>query len=199
MIRRDRYSRTVALLKVAFPLAALALLSTLFLLSRAMETDTAIPFADKEIQDRLRDQQITGPFFSGSTPDGDQIAFAAEKLITVGGRVGTNRAEDVIASLQTAQGATFQLRADMVELDIAANSAEMTGDVSMVTSTGYRITTAQLNAQVSALDITAPGEIIATGPLGDLTAGKMRVFSPNEGDSTQMLFSNGVKLVYTPK
>lgn len=198
MIARDRHSRTIALLKVAFPLAALALLSTLFLLSRAIETETAIPFADKEIQDRLRDQQITGPFFSGSTPDGDNISFSAQRLITLEGRVGTNRAEGATASLETAGGAKFDVEADIVELDIAANMAALTGNVSMVTSTGYHVNTEQLNTLVSTLDITAPEKVTVDGPLGTLVAGKMRVFSPNQGDSTQMLFSGGVKLVYTP-
>lgn len=198
MMRPDRYSRTVALLKVAFPLAALALLSTLFLLSRAMDTETVIPFADKEIQDRLRDQQITGPFFSGTTVDGDQMSFAAEKLITERDRVGTNRAEGVLAKMQTAQGATFQLQADVVEIDIAGDTALMTGDVSMNTSTGYLINTAQLNALISTLDVTAPQKIEATGPLGTFTAGRMRVFSPKDAAGTQMVFSSGVKLVYMP-
>lgn len=198
MIRRDRYSRTIALLKVLFPLAALALLSTLFLLARAMETETVIPFADKEIQDRLRDQQITGPFFSGTTSGGDQMSFSADKLITLRDSVGTNQAEGVLAKLETAEGATFQLQADMVEIDIAGNMAEMTGDVSMATSTGYRVNTARLTSLISTLDVTAPEQVEATGPLGTFTAGTMRVFSPNDAGGTQMVFSRGVKLVYTP-
>ena len=197
-IRRDRHSRTIALLKVLLPLAALALLSTLFLVSRAMDPDTAIPFAEKEIQDRLRDQQITGPFFSGSTADGDQMSFSAGKLVTLQGRMGANRAEDITASLKTAAGATFQLVADVAELDISANTAELSGAVSMVTSTGYRINTERLTARISELDVTAPGAVAASGPIGTLTSGNMRVFSPKQGKTTQMIFSGGVKLVYTP-
>jgi lipopolysaccharide export system protein LptC len=198
MMRPDRYSRTVALLKVAFPLAALALLSTLFLVARAMNTETVIPFADKEIQDRLRDQQITGPFFSGTTQDGDQMSFSADKLITLRDAVGTNRAEGVTAQMQTAQGATFQLQADVVELDIADGAALMTGDVSVVTSTGYLVNTARLTSLISTLDLTAPETVDAKGPLGTFTAGTMRVFSPKDVSGTQMIFSGGVKLVYLP-
>ncbi|UWR26448.1 LPS export ABC transporter periplasmic protein LptC [Sulfitobacter sp. S223] len=188
----------VALLKVAFPLAALALLSTLFLLSRALDTDTPIPFADVEIQERLRDQQITGPFFSGATTGGDQMSFSAEKLVTLPGRVGGNRAENVLATLEAVDGATFKLQADVAELDIGANTAVLNGDVIMDTSTGYHINTARLTAMISDLDVATDGEVLASGPLGELTAGKMRVFKPNPTDSTQMLFSDGVKLVYTP-
>lgn len=199
MIAQDRYSRMVSLLKVALPLAALALLSTLFLLARAMNTDTAIPFADVEIQERLRDQQITGPFFSGTTETGDQMSFSADKLITLQDSIGTNRAEGVKATLETAQGASFELKADVAELDIAGNSANLTGAVSMTTSTGYRVQTEQLTSNISTLDVTAPQAVEATGPVGTFTAENMRIFSPNDGENTQMLFSGGVKLVYTPK
>lgn len=196
--RADRYSRTVALLKVAFPLAALALLSTLFLVSRAMDTATVIPFAEKEVQERLRDQQITGPFFSGSTGNGDQMSFSAQKLVTLPGRIGANRAEDVTARLETAEGNTFQMQADVAELDVADDTALLSGDVLMVTSTGYRINTETMTALLSRLDVRSAGEVAANGPLGKLTAGNMRVFSANEEQDTQMLFSGGVKLVYTP-
>ena len=198
MIARDRYSRMVSLLKVAFPLGALAILSTLFLLARAMETDTPIPFADIEIQERLRDQKITGPFFSGTTQTGDQMSFSAKKLLTPQGNVGTNRAEEVKATLETTKGAIFELEADVAELDIAGNAANLSGAVSMATSTGYRITTEQITSQISTLDVRAPEMVEATGPLGTFTAGNMRIFSPNDAETTQMLFSGGVKLVYTP-
>lgn len=85
-MKGDRHSRVVSWLKVLFPLIALALLSTLFLLSRAIEPQAVIPFADKEVQERLRDQQITGPFYSGTTADGDLISFSAEKLTTPAAR-----------------------------------------------------------------------------------------------------------------
>jgi len=198
MIARDRYSRTVAWLKVAFPLAALALLSTLFLLSRAMQTETALPFADKEIQDRLRDQQITGPFFSGTTADGDQISFAAQTLVTLEGGVGTNRAEDVTAKMTSTGGAIFDLTAQIAELDIAGDSALLTGDVVMTTSQGYQLMTEEMTSHVDSIDVTAPDQVTATGPLGNLVAGNMRIFTPKNAESMQMLFSNGVSLVYTP-
>ena len=42
----DRYSRMIAFLKVLLPLMALALLSTLFLLSQNTEPMASIPFAE---------------------------------------------------------------------------------------------------------------------------------------------------------
>ena len=198
-MQADSYSRMVALLKVLFPLAALALLSTLFLLSRAVDPGSAIPFADKEVQDRLRDQQVTGPFFSGTTTDGDQLSFFAETLATPAGRVGTNLAEGVEAKVETSSGAQFEMQAKSAEFNVAKDRADLKGDVLLTTSTGYRILTNLLTSEISALSISSPGPVEATGPAGRLTAGSMNIAPGNGKNATQLVFTNGVKLIYTPQ
>lgn len=195
----DSYSRWVSWLKVLLPLAALGLLSTLFLLSRAIDPETVIPFADKEIQDRLRDQQVTGPFFSGTTAEGDLISFSAEILKTPDGRTGANRAEDVTVEVVIIGGAKINVVAAMSEFDIANDLAELTGDVVITTSTQYRIVSEKLSSQLSVLNLQSPGPVEATGPAGHLNAGSMLMTSSEDGKPAQLIFTNGVKLVYTPK
>lgn len=197
-MRPDRYSRWIAWLKVAFPLAALGLLSTLFLLSRSIDPGSAIPFADKEIQDRLRDQQITAPFFSGSTADGDQLSFSAVKMTTPQGQTGANTAEKVVARIELATGAQITILSDEAEFDIAQDHASLQGNVNIRTSTGYEITTQTLTSEMSSLWIEAPNALTARSPIGDLTAGAMTLSLPNSSDNAQLLFTNGVKMVYVP-
>lgn len=197
-MRPDGHSKLVSWLKVALPLAALALLSTLFLLSRAIDPDAAIPFANKDIQERLRDQQVTGPFFSGTTTDGDQMSFSAVTLKTPLGQTGANEAEKVLARVTTASGVRMTLQADVARFDIARDRAELEGNVSLISSSGYRIASKKLVALMSTLDVTSPGPVRADGPIGKLDAGMMTLRKPSEGDNTQLLFTNGVKLVYSP-
>lgn len=195
----DRYSRLIVWLKVLLPLAALALLSTLFLLSRVIDPETVIPFAEKEIQDRLRDQQVTGPIYYGTTADGDEISFAAEKLTTPPGTTGANAAEEVAVTLDLSSGTTITLNANRGQFDIAGNVADLNGDVIITTSTGYRVTSDQLITQLSQLDVTSPGPVAATGPFGTLDAGGMTLSKRKDDATTQLVFTNGVKLIYTPK
>ncbi|AXI44682.1 hypothetical protein C1J03_00730 [Sulfitobacter sp. SK012] len=197
-MRPDSHTRTVTWLKVAFPLAALGILSTLFLLSRTIDTESAIPFADKEIQERLRDQQVTAPFFSGSTADGDQLSFSAVKLTTPSGQLGANEAEGVLARIETADGNRIKVQANMARFDIAADMADLEGDVVLETSSGYRMTTRTLTSQMSSFEINAPDAVHAVGPLGVLDAGSMTIKTPQAGENVQLIFNNGVKLVYTP-
>lgn len=195
----DRHTRLVALLKVAFPLMALGLLSTLFLLSRQNDPDAAIPFADKEIQDRLRDQQVTGPFFSGTTADGDQISFSANRLTSPSGQDGANRAETVNARLRPTKGAEITINAEQADFDISEDRADLTGDVVITTADGYRLTSDLLTSELSTLRIVSPGPVEGTAPGGTLTAGAMTLEKDGATNSAQMNFTRGVKLVYTPR
>jgi lipopolysaccharide export system protein LptC len=194
----DRHSRVILWLKVGLPLIALGILSTLFLLSRSVDPGRSIPFADVEVQARLRDQQVTAPVFSGATAKGDEITFQADRLTTPAGTTGANMAQDVRLRLRLIEGTQLALVATQAEFDLGADRMALKGDVIISTSSGYDITTDLVSARISKVDITAPGGISARTPAGHLTAGAMRIHSPTDG-SAQILFSNSVKLLYRPK
>lgn len=194
----DRYSRMIALLKVLLPLMALALLSTLFLLSRNIDPMASIPFAEAEVNERMRDQQITGPFFSGSTEQGDQISFSAGEIGVADGN-GRVTANDVSAQIDLSSGARLVFFADLGEVDIANDTSILSGKVLITTSTGYKINSERLVSAMTSLNIESPNEIIAEGPLGTFSAGSMRLALSEKTKSTQMVFTNAVKLIYDPK
>lgn len=198
-MRGDRYSRMVAWLKVALPLAALGLLSTLFLLSRVVDPTESIPFADTEVQDRLLNQQISGPYYSGTTASGDKIAFVAEKVVTPNGLTGANRAEDVFVKIEMVSGTTMNVTSKRARVNVGQDVADLTGNVVITTSQGYIITSEALIARIAALDLRSPDTVFATTPAGELTAGSMRLMSPEPNTPAQLVFTNGVKLIYQPK
>lgn len=195
----DRYTRLISWLKVLFPLMALALLSTLFLISRAIDPGQAIPFAEKEIQDRLRDQQITAPFFTGASAQGDELTFYADVLTTPDGQIGSNRAENIRASIKTADGASYRLQSNEAEIDLAKDYVDLTDDVVIMTSSGYRMTSDHMTSGLSSLSLESPGPVYGTAPEGTLEAGAMTVSQPENGGPTQLFFTNRVKLIYKPK
>lgn len=194
----DRYSRMIAWLKVLLPLMALALLSTLFLLSRSVDPMASIPFAEAEIQERLRDQQITGPFFSGSTSHGDQISFSAGKMGT-GQSNGATIAQDLSAQIDLASGARIVFFADTGSVNMVDDTSVLSGNVLITTSSGYKINSDQLISTMSSLNVESPDKVVAEGPLGALTAGSMQLMTPENAENAQLIFTNGVKLIYDPQ
>jgi lipopolysaccharide export system protein LptC len=193
----DSYSRLVGILKVALPIVALALLSTLFLLSDRIEIGSSIPFAEGEITERVDAQQVTGPVFAGATSSGDLITFKADQLVQDGS--DGNRAVNVSARVTFTNGGQVAMVSDSGTFHIETDEARMKGNVLIESSTGYVMRTDLITAQLSELEVIAPGEVRATGPAGDLTAGAMEITTRGEGGNAQLLFTGGVKLVYDPK
>ncbi|MEL6588071.1 MAG: hypothetical protein AAFQ50_15700, partial [Pseudomonadota bacterium] len=72
MVADNTHSQLVSGAKVILPVIALVTLSTLFLLARTVDPDDAIPFADVNVSERARDQQLTQPKFSGVSSDGTE-------------------------------------------------------------------------------------------------------------------------------
>lgn len=195
----DRYSRAVAWLKVALPLAALGILSTLFLLSRVVDPTQSIPFANTEVQDRLLNQRVSGPYYSGTTADGDRIAFVANSVVTPNGFTGASDADDVFVKIDLADGGTVNVTSNAASIDVAKDISDLTGNVVITTSSGYVVTSEAITARVTILDVRSPDTVFADTPAGELVAGSMHLSTPEPNAPAQLNFTNGVKLIYLPK
>lgn len=194
----DRYSRTVAYLKVLLPLTALALLSTLFLISRGIDTEAVIPFAQKEIEERMRGQQVTAPFFSGTTSQGDQIMVTASTARPGSSSGSGATAIDLQAEIRMATGGQMTLASESGSVYPDQDRALFKGNVILTSADGLVVETEELESALSAVSAESPGPVRATGPMGVLTAGQMLVRAESEGAPVQLLFKNRVKLVYDP-
>jgi len=193
MFGDEGYSQFVGLLKVTLPLAALALMSTVFLFARAPSPDSAIPYA--EIEDIAREPRLSGPQLSGVADDGS--------IITVGARSakpqdGILIVEALTAHIAAADGTTIDIRAGSGEIDNARNSARLTGLTNLQTSNGYQMETSGLRADLTTGRIVSEGALEVQAPFGDLTAGQLIIETPDQASGQVMLFQNGVRLVYWP-
>ena len=193
----DPYSRMVGYLKVILPLIALGLLSTLFLVSDRIEPGSSIPFADGEIARRITGQQVTRPLFTGATEAGDLVTARAAEIVKAG--PGQNRANSLSTLIELTSGGEVVLVADEGLFRIGSDLADLAGNVLIEDATGFRMRTDTLTTRLSVLDIVAPGEVRATGPAGNLTAGSMHMSRQTDASGVQLLFTGGVKLIYDPK
>ena len=194
----DRYSRMIAFLKVLLPLAALALLSTLFMISRGVNTEAVIPFAEHEIEERMRGQQITAPYFSGTTSQGDEITVTAS-IARPGGPTSPPVATDLVAVIRMADGGRLTLSSDSGEVHLDKDTVNFIDNVEITSAAGLLVTTDLLNATLSGISADSPGPVRAIGPIGTLNAGTMQLRTKTQGGPLHMLFNNRVKLVYDPK
>ncbi|MEM8654451.1 MAG: hypothetical protein AAGF36_06870 [Pseudomonadota bacterium] len=193
----DGYSKLVAWLKVVLPLTALALLSTVFLLSRNIDPMTAVPLAEAEIEERLIGQQITAPFFSGTSTSGDRISVSAGTMATATGH--HNAATDLAAHIDLTGGTRVVLFSDRGAFDMGVGASSLEGNVVITTSTGYKLNSEELLTDFERMTVESPGPVTGTGMTGTLEAGRMRLEKTEDGDNAHLIFTNGVKLVYRPE
>ena len=108
------HSRIVAVLKVALPLARRSILSTLFLFSRSIDPEDAIPYAQVDVEDRLREPRMTDAGYSGMTPDGAALTLTAAEA-----KPGTDggSASGLQGQLETADGARTEIAAISARID----------------------------------------------------------------------------------
>jgi len=194
----DLRSRMVALFKVLLPLAALAILSTLFLLSRSIDPTAKIPFAENEMADRMRDQQVTAPFFSGTTAEGDEIIVSAS-LARPGGDGTPAEATNLSARLMMADGVEITLTSDMGTFAVGDNIATFQGNVEITSSQGILVQTDTLRTTLNSIAASTPGTVTGTTPFGNFVAGRMQLNELSDGGPLHMVFNDGVKLIYDPK
>lgn len=196
----DGWSRAVGWLKVALPLTALGLLSTLFLVSNRIDPETAIPYSTVDVESRVREPRLTKPAYSGTTADGATITMQAAEArpATTPGSLST--AVDVTAILTSPSGQRTDIRSETASLDVVTNLLRLTGDVQIDSSAGYQVKTAALDADLANSAFTSDVPVQATGPTGTINADSMSLTPDPNGDGTYLLVFNGrVKLVYQPK
>ncbi|MFC3613551.1 hypothetical protein ACFORG_07235 [Lutimaribacter marinistellae] len=194
----DGYSRLIQFLKVLLPLAALMLLSSLFLLSRDVDPEAALPFAERDLSERVTGQQITRPFFSGTSARGEEILITAETA-KPGSMNAPAAAEQLFARMKLVNGREITVSSDAGDFALDSDTATFAGDVRITTSDGFVMTTDTLETSLSGIEGAAPRQVDATGPIGHLVAGAMQFGAENEEAPVHILFTNGVKLVYDPQ
>lgn len=193
----DPYSRLIAWLKIVLPLAALAILSTLFLVARTIDPESALPYAEVDVEERLREPRMTEPAYAGVTRDGAALTLTAEEARP--DPSGSGRATGLIGSLETPDGTRSDLTAGLARVDGSARLIQLASGVTITQSNGWQIRTEELTALMDRTEITAATPVRATGPAGSLTASGMTITEDAEAPGRYVLVFNGaVKLIYRP-
>ncbi len=190
----NAHSRLVAWAKIVLPLAALGLLSVLFLFSGKADPTDPLPYAQADIDELAREPRLGAPEFSGLTRDGSALTVTAAEARE--DAAGEPKAMDLVATLDAPSGFSARLASKTGAIDPATGEITLDGSVDITTSTGFSFNTATVRGSAEQGEMTAPSEIAGTAPFGTLTAGAMTL-TP-EGDSHVLRFTNGVKLIYDP-
>ncbi|MCL3881443.1 hypothetical protein [Marivita sp. GX14005] len=190
------YSRFIAWLKILLPLGALVLLSTVFLYSRGPDPVTTVPLLSDGTDPTDR-EQVGRPFYAGTTEAGHALTLAARRARGGNGEEGVI-ADDLRAVVKIGDGNRIVLDAASGQLE-GEEAVNLSGGVTLESSSGYTVRTEVLNAALDRIEIESGAPVDADGPGLTLSAGKLRVQPAGETDEIELLFTDGVKLVYVPQ
>ena len=190
------HSQLVGWSKVILPLCGIGLLSTLFLFAKSGSDGADVPIA--KIEEIAREQRINAPRFSGVTDDGAILAISAKSAQPAAGRPDTMTVQTIKLNLDAPDGSTVRVTAIEGEINNDQQIARLLGLARLQTSTGYTMETNGLTANLETGEIVSDGALEVRAPFGALTAGKVSFHGAADDTGRQMVFTNGVRLVYTP-
>lgn len=197
-MRGDRHTRLVGWLKVALPLAALAILSTLFLVARRIDPEAALPYAEVDIEDLAREPRMTAPTYAGTTEDGAALTLSATEARPAA-KDAPASAAGLRLELATPDGARTELLAADAVMEDATRQVILSGGVTLTTATGYRLETAEVAAKLDRTGLESRTPVVATGPAGEIRADGMVLSQDSRTPGSYVLvFKGGVRLVYQP-
>ncbi len=197
--RVRRYSRLVTWMKVALPLAAVALIAVIFLSARD-RGDLSDIFTAEELARLGAGMRLDNPRFAGVTDAGEPFVVRADWALPDSAMPRIVDLEEPRGEIELNDGRTIEVAAASGRLDRRRETATLTGGVTLETSDGHRIETGRVRVDFEARTANAPGPITAEGPRGSVEAGSMRAAGGETGLADgQIWFENRVRLVFIPR
>ena len=197
MARDNFYSKIVIGVKVTLPIVALGLLSSLFLLSGAPDPDAALPYAEVDIDQIIREQRVSQPRFAGVLGDGREIVLVAEAVLVDANQTDRIRAQSIEGRMDLSATDFLTIEAALGDFDMAGQIATLSNGVILRSSLGYRIDSETLLMALDVVNIWSPTPVHVTGPGLDVTADTMELSGPD--GETILRFNGSVRVLYQPQ
>jgi lipopolysaccharide export system protein LptC len=194
-------TRLVGWAKIILPLAALALLSTLFLLAREPAGgEPAIPVA--RIEEIAREERVGGARLAGVAPDGTAVAVSADRLAPMPARPGAWIFEAPRFRALTPDGVRLSAAAAEGEAGTPGERLRLSGAVEVqahsIAAGAWHLRAPVAEADLATGTLLAPDGIAGEAPWGDFEAGALEARRGTGGEGARLVFTGGVRLLYEP-
>jgi len=198
------YSRFVVWAKIILPLTGLAILSSLFLFSGSNTRLNPQAVFDSDSENFTDRERISEPRFAGMTDGGVAIRLSAKEASPRQNDSGTFDASNLSGLVEFPDGRQIEVQATAGTVSSAQGFAALSGAIKLDTTDGFVAKTESMRFSLDRLDIECESQISATSPLGEITAGSMRLSSESIDSAGNekgylLVFKDRVKLVYKIK
>ena len=193
----DSYSAFVVWVKTLLPILALGMLSTIFLFSGKVDVTKSLPYAKFNIAEIIREQRITKPYFSGVSNNGTEIVLSAAYASSDIQNVDILNITELSIVLTSPNAKTIKITAGLGTLNSASQKAVISEDVYLSAIPGFWLKTNNLEVDLKQGVASTNNMFQGITGLGTINAGKLVI--KMIADDQQIIFTNGVRLIYYPK
>ena len=192
----DNYSAFVAWLKTLLPIAALGMLSTIFLFSGKIDVTKSLPYAELNVAEIVSEQRITKPYFTTISENGTEVALSAAYASADPNIIDIYNVSEPSIVLKSKTGRRTQITAGFGKMNATSQQANVSQGVNVTGTPGFWIKTNNLDVNFERSTVSSNGFFEGVTPIGAIKAGKM--FMQMAADNRQIVFTNGVQLIYQP-
>ncbi|MEM8580872.1 MAG: hypothetical protein AAGA38_08935 [Pseudomonadota bacterium] len=195
----NTYSQFVALAKIVLPVVGLGLLSSLFLLSDQSSEVGELPFSEVELEEIVESQSVLGPRYNTILDNGSSVTLNARTARPVLTSPGQYRAFDLTGQMTTLQGEVITLEGGEAHIDQDTKIATIENGLRIVHSNGYVLTARGGESSFDGKRAQSEGDVVITGEGIVLAAERAEITSDPATDAQVIVFSGGVRVLYTPQ
>lgn len=197
----EGYSRSIKWLKVLLPLAALVLISAVFLIDR---WDDESLFSSEELAALGAGMQLENPRFTGTTEAGNPFVLTARRANPDGPSPEIITLDEPRGEMDLRDGRILNGRSKNGVMKRSADELTLTGNVVITTSDGYRADMEKLVIDIDRKSAIAPVPVTGFGPSGSIAAGSFRADRPvdrqgREAKDMVLWFENRVRVIFIPE
>ncbi len=192
------------ILRLALPLSALVLLSTIFLVSRSIDPDRAVALSEIDLSALTREPRIGTARVAGVTQDMTALVIEAAAISAPGAQPQDEpvhlRLDAPSGKLSFVSNREVTFSSTTGTLDRSEDQVALTGDVQLHSSDGFHAHLPRLTASLSETRVSGDGGVRAIGPPGEISAETLSITVPQDATGGYLLaFSGNVRLIYLPE
>lgn len=179
-------------LRLGLPLAALATIAAVFWLSRPSYKQTALNLVDG--MKLSAGMELSNPRYIGQTANDEPFQITAVSARPDGPDPTEIALDQVTGDITLKDGKAAQLTASEGIWMRETNRLRLSGGVTLRLSDGYEMETDAMLADIDSREIVTDGDVVGSGPVGRLEAGRARFQDVDKGVAW---FEDGVKVLIT--
>ena len=193
MAASEAYSRLVRLLRIALPLIAITLMSTMFLFSDR-DSEFGDDFFEEIAREPAVEAGVLAPRFSGLSEQQEPFVLTARFARPLPDDPDQFEMEDITGAFDRFDGQEVAFSAEGGGYNQLTQVLELTGAISLESTDGYALSTEGAEAKLSESVLILPNRVSIFTPQGTISADRMRAEqhgSTETGPETYMIWFEG--------